>query len=141
MQLIHADNASLEAWRQDDLKPTLAILSQVTQGPGAEHYRLANLAVIKARLKQWDEAEQDVRAVTSSCSLFAYPLTLLPVDPGPAYGPRSYRDEHVLSSQGKLASAKQEFNKAFLCDEPKNNCLLLLIKVPYRTDLCREPSC
>ena len=46
----------------------------------------------------------------------------------------------VLGGQGKLASAKQEFSQAFLCDEPKNDCLLLLIKVPFRTDLCREPS-
>lgn len=35
----------------------------------------------------------------------------------------------ALGGQGKLASAKQKFNQAFLCDEPKNNCLLLLIKV------------
>ena len=74
MQLIHADNASLKAWRQDDLKPTLAILSQATQGPSAEPYRLANIAVIKARLKQWDEAEQDARAVASYRSLFAHSL-------------------------------------------------------------------
>ena len=47
----------------------------------------------------------------------------------------------VLGGQGKFASAKQEFDQAFLCDEDKHKYLLLLIKVPYHTDLYCKPSC
>ena len=37
----------------------------------------------------------------------------------------------ALGGQGQLSAVKHEFNQVFLCDEPKNNCLLLLIKVSY----------
>lgn len=63
MQLIRVDNASLNAWRQGDLISAIAILSKETQG--VDHHRLANLALVRARLKQWDLAEHDARAVTS----------------------------------------------------------------------------
>lgn len=72
VQLIYADNASLNAWRQDDLTSTSVILSQATQG--ADHHRLANLAIVKARLKQWESAAQDARTVTSYRSSIVYSL-------------------------------------------------------------------
>ena len=55
------DDTSLDVWRQDDLTSALAIFSQVT--PGADHHRLANLAIIRSCLKQWELAERDARVV------------------------------------------------------------------------------
>lgn len=73
MQLIYADNASLDEWHQGNLTFLAEeILSQ--PGRGADAHRLANRAVVRARLLQWDLAENDARAVPPYCSFFAYVL-------------------------------------------------------------------
>lgn len=41
----------------------------------------------------------------------------------------------VLGGQGKLASAKQEFDRVFQLREAVSECLLLLIKVSCRSIL------
>ncbi|KAF8447267.1 hypothetical protein L210DRAFT_3641225 [Boletus edulis BED1] len=84
--------------------------SQETQD--ANHHRLANLALVRARLKQWDLSEQDGRA-----SIEIQPTILAHIAVSIALG-----------GQGQLASAKQEFNQAFRCHGHENTCLLLLIK-------------
>ena len=61
MQLIYADDTSLSLWRKGDLMSALLCFSQSTQGD--DHHRLANLAIVRARLRQWKWAEQDARAV------------------------------------------------------------------------------
>ncbi|KAF8126003.1 hypothetical protein EV363DRAFT_1402063 [Boletus edulis] len=110
MQLIYADDASLNAWRRDDLTSAVAIFSQEMQD--ADYHRLANLALVRARLEQWESAEQDARAsIEIRPTISAYIAVSI-----------------ALGGQGQLAAAKQEFNQAFLCHEPKNACLLLLIK-------------
>ena len=73
MQLIYADNTSLDEWRQGNLTFLAEeILSQ--PGQGTDAHRLANRAVVKARLLQWDLAENDARMVPPYCSFFAYVL-------------------------------------------------------------------
>ncbi|KAF8447265.1 hypothetical protein L210DRAFT_3525408 [Boletus edulis BED1] len=110
MQLIYVDDTSLNAWRRDDLTSAVAIFSQETQD--ADYHRLANLALVRARLEQWESAEQDARAsIEIRPTILAYIAVSI-----------------ALGGQGQLAAAKQEFNQAFLCHEPKNACLLLLIK-------------
>ena len=130
MELVHADNTSLDVWRQGDLTSALAIFSQAT--PGADHHRLANLAIIRSRLKQWELAERDARAVCliiASC-IYSDFLSLKSIKVQPTIL------GHVavsiaLGGQGQLSAAKHEFNQVFLRDESKNNCLLLLIKASY----------
>ncbi|KAF8126000.1 hypothetical protein EV363DRAFT_1298879 [Boletus edulis] len=110
MQLIHANAASLNAWHQQDLMSAVTHFSQETQD--ANHHRLANLALVRARLKQWDLSEQDGRA-----SIEIQPTILAHIAVSIALG-----------GQGQLASAKQEFNQAFRCHGHEDTCLLLLIK-------------
>ena len=61
MQLIYADDASLSLLRKGDLMSALSSFSRSTQG--GDYHRLANLAIVKARLRQWKLAERDARAV------------------------------------------------------------------------------
>ena len=61
MELVHADDTSLDVWCQGDLTSALVIFLRVM--PGTDHHRLANLAIIRSCLKQWELAERDARAV------------------------------------------------------------------------------
>ena len=130
MELIYADNTSLDVWRQGDLTSALESFSQATPGP--DHHRLANLAIVRSRLKQWELAERDARAVLlviTSCIHSDF-LSMKSIQVQPTILGH-IAVSIALGGQGQLSTAKHEFNQVFLRDEPKNNCLLLLIKVPY----------
>lgn len=63
---MHVSAEALEAWLRDDLTKTEAILSaEITRHPLSRHHALANRSILRARLKQWEKADDDAQKVCS----------------------------------------------------------------------------
>lgn len=75
---IRIDDAALESWKQDQLLNAEALLtSAISESRNQSHHALANRALVRARLGQWDAAIIDATEVSVAISLYMLILTLL----------------------------------------------------------------
>lgn len=78
MQLTHASNAAYVAWKQVELARAEEILSnEISRKSRPLLYHLANRALVRTRLRKWDGALDDVKAVPP---IFIPALTLANVE-------------------------------------------------------------
>lgn len=61
---MQVSDAALKPWIQGNLKNAEAILSRELDGPS--HHALANRALVRTHLKQWDTAIEDVKKALPS---------------------------------------------------------------------------
>ena len=77
LQDIQIDDAVLDAWKNDQLEDGEALLTTaIHQHPHPSYHFLAARALVRARLKHWDEALVDVQMVL--LALLSHSLTLTP---------------------------------------------------------------
>ncbi|KAI6014941.1 hypothetical protein EDC04DRAFT_3144985 [Pisolithus marmoratus] len=113
LPLVQVRDEALESWIQDDPTNTELLLSaEITSASSPSHYVLANRALIRARLKHWTLAAEDVKES-------------LRVQPSPiGYIAMAI----VLLGQGDRDGALCTFDRAFHDCELHDVRLLLLLK-------------
>ena len=121
---MQVSDAVFKPWIEGNLKSAEAILSR--EIGDRSHHALANRALVRTHLKQWDAAVGDAKKVPS-LPVFEYPavtpLQSIAISPSPI---AHIAHAVALLGQYEKRSALQAFDLAFChCDATENRFILL----------------